>query len=170
MVVNKVGLFYGSSTGNCELAARKIQQLAEPAIIELHDIFYTPGCTLEKYTKVIFGISTWGVGDMQDDWEEFVRYLQKHSFANKTVALYGYGDQQIYPDSYVDAMGRLHELLSHQKANFVGHWPTEGYRFRQSKAHQDGYFVGLALDDDNQPELTDQRISKWVDSLNGFLK
>lgn len=165
---NTIGLFYGSSTGNCDLAARKIQQIVGLQKVNLHDIFYTPACTLDQYQKMIFGVSTWGIGNVQDDWAEFIPAIEKHDFTGKTVALYGYGDQLTYPGSFVDAIGHLHEILVRKNAQVTGYWPVNGYHFTQSKARQNGHFLGLALDDDNQPQLTDKRINDWIVSLNGF--
>jgi len=48
-------------------------------------------------------------------------------------------------------------------ARLIGTWPNEGYKFTASEALlSDNTFVGLALDEDNQDELTEQRIEKWV--------
>ncbi|MFN9675593.1 MAG: flavodoxin FldA, partial [Microcystis sp.] len=49
----------------------------------------------------------------------------------------------------------------------VGYWPTDGYDFNESKALKNGKFVGLALDEDNQSDLTEQRIKTWVAGLKG---
>ncbi|STT85120.1 flavodoxin 1 [Klebsiella pneumoniae] len=48
-------------------------------------------------------------------------------------------------------------------ATIVGHWPTAGYHFEASKGlADDDHFVGLAIDEDRQPELTNERVEKWV--------
>lgn len=49
----------------------------------------------------------------------------------------------------------------------VGQTPTDGYHFEASKAVEGGKFVGLVIDEDNQDDLTDERISKWVEQIKG---
>jgi flavodoxin I len=62
-------------------------------------------------------------------------------------------------------MGILEEKISEQGGTTVGYWSTEGYEFSESKAVRDGKFVGLALDEDNQSDLTEKRIKIWVTQL-----
>ena len=90
------------------------------------------------------------------------RYF-RGDFAGKTVALYGLGDQFGYGDFFLDAMGMLHDVIVKNGASIVGHWPTEGYEFDASKAKIPGedMFVGLALDEDQQAELTKARLDAW---------
>ncbi|GAL07526.1 flavodoxin 1 [Photobacterium aphoticum] len=102
---------------------------------------------------------------MQPDWDYFVPELEDADLNGKTVALFGLGDQVDYPDSFLDAMGDLAELIEKAGGQLVGAWSTEGYDFNDSRAVKDGQFVGLALDEDRQPELTDSRISTWLTQL-----
>ena len=90
--------------------------------------------------------------------------LKKIKFEDKKLALYGLGDQEVYADTFVDGMGKLYKHLP-KDVNIVGKWPIEAYRFHESEAVQDGVFVGLALDYDNEPKLTDQLLGYWVDKL-----
>jgi len=62
-------------------------------------------------------------------------------------------------------MGILEKKISELGDVTVGYWPIEGYEFEESKALRDGQFVGLALDEDNQSDLTDERIKTWVAQL-----
>ena len=50
---------------------------------------------------------------------------------------------------------------------FVGYWPTEGYEFTSPKpVIADGQlFVGLALDETNQYDLSDERIQSWCEQI-----
>ena len=43
----------------------------------------------------------------------------------------------------------------------IGAWPTDGYNFSESRGVRDGKFIGLALDEDNQGDLTESRIKTW---------
>lgn len=91
-------------------------------------------------------------------------------FSNKKVAVFGTGDPQSYPDSFVDAIGLIYEKLAEKGVNVVGFWPTEGYEYDASRAEKDGHFVGLVIDEDNQSDLTDERIAKWVEGLKATIQ
>lgn len=62
-------------------------------------------------------------------------------------------------------MGILEEKIIERGGTTVGYWSTDGYEFSDSKALRDGKFVGLAIDEDNQSDLTDKRIKAWVAQL-----
>ena len=62
-------------------------------------------------------------------------------------------------------MGILEEKISGLGSTTVGYWSRDGYDFTESKAVRDGKFVGLALDEDNQLNLTGERIKAWVEQL-----
>lgn len=53
-------------------------------------------------------------------------------------------------------MGILEKKVSELGGETVGYWSTDGYEFTDSKAVRDGKFAGLALDEDNQSELTNE--------------
>ena len=74
----------------------------------------------------------------------------------------GLGDADGYPDTFLDAMGIIHDRIKDKGATFVGAWPTDGYNFEASKGVVDGKFLGLAIDEDNQKDLTDKRVADWV--------
>jgi flavodoxin I len=159
-----IGVFYGSSTGNSEKVAEKIVRTfgVENAIsINVEDATEKD---LKKFKYLVFGTSTWGIGDMQDDWEEFILVVEKVGLKNKKVALFGLGDQEIYSDSFADGMAKVYRRIK-DIANIVGSWPVEGYVFDDSDALVDNKFVGLVLDEDNQSDLTDERVNGWVKIL-----
>ena len=82
--------------------------------------------------------------------------------------MFGLGDQEGYGEWYLDAMGMLHDELKKTGANLIGYWPNdESYEFEASKAlTEDGsQFVGLALDEDSQYELSDERIATWIEQV-----
>jgi flavodoxin I len=47
----------------------------------------------------------------------------------------------------------------------VGRTSTDGYTYDSSEAEDAGTFLGLALDEDNQPDQTQDRIANWVAAL-----
>jgi len=156
-------LFYASSTGNSEEIANKIaEELGE---IEVFDLSNTDIEKINDYEKVILGGSTWGDGELNDDWEEAWDSFKALKLADKTVALFGLGDQDGYPDEFCSALGIIYEQVTDNGANVIGFTSSEDYDFDDSKAQVDGKFVGLVIDEDNQDDLTDERIKNWAENI-----
>jgi flavodoxin I len=161
--VAHIGLFFGSDEGNTERIAYRIQQRFGTDNLDVQDIADVTQLDFAKYNKIILGIPTWDFGQIQSDWEEFWDDISAVDFTGKQVALYGLGDQFGYGDYFLDAMGMLHDVIIQNGAEIVGHWPTSGYEFEASKAEISGagLFVGLALDEDQQEDLTTERLNRW---------
>lgn len=159
-----IGLFYGSSTCYTQMVAEKIQALLGADLITLHNLRETPVQTMAEYDTLIFGISTWDFGEIQEDWLANWDAIDQVNLGGKQIALFGLGDQQGYGEWFLDAMGLLHDKLLLQGCQMVGYWPNEGYQFKASKALVDEgrYFVGLALDETSQYQLTDERLARWL--------
>ncbi len=169
MAHSSIALIYGTDTNNTEEVGQKIakqwEELGEE--VEIFNIKDIEPSLLEQYSTLILGIPTWDFGGIQSDWEEIGDILSELSLENTTIALYGLGDQFGYGDYFVDAIGWLYEKLLPTNATFIGQWPTEGYEFEASRAcvHDKTHFIGLAIDEDQQFDLTDQRIEQWVIQL-----
>ncbi|SBS32114.1 Flavodoxin-1 [Marinomonas spartinae] len=164
-----IALIYGTDTSNTEEVGIKIVQQWEElgedvAIYNIKDVDLS---IFEDYSTLILGIPTWDFGGIQSDWEVLGDTLSTLYLDDKTIALYGLGDQFGYADYFLDAMGWLYEKLKTTGATFIGQWPTEGYEFEASQACTEDkmHFVGLAIDEDQQFELTDQRVEQWVIQL-----
>jgi flavodoxin I len=166
--VAQIGLFFGSDEGNTEAVAYRIQQRLGEDVVDVYDVADVTQLEFARYQKIILGISTWDFGQIQSDWEEFWDDISEVPFAGKTVALFGLGDQFGYGDYFLDAMGMLHDVVIASGAKIVGHWPTDGYEFDASKAEipDAGKFVGLALDEDQQSELTADRLNRWCAQIH----
>ena len=161
--MSKIGLFYGTETGKTETAAEMIQsELGGDDVAELIDISDCEATDLKKYDCLIIGCPTWNMGDLQSDWEGIFDDLDSIDFSGKKVAYFGTGDQIGYADNFQDAMGMLEEKISGQGGKTIGYWPADGYEHNESKAVKDGKFVGLALDEDNESDLSEDRIKTWV--------
>ena len=160
--MTNIGIFFASDTGNTEKVAEKI---ATQLNLEAKDIAGCSNEVFDDYDLLILGTPTANYGEMQPDWDCFVPELEDADLSGKKVALFGLGDQVDYPDSFQDAMGDLAELVVEAGGELIGQWPTDGYEFNDSRAIKDDQFIGLALDEDRQPELTDDRIATWLASL-----
>jgi flavodoxin I len=157
-------IFYGSSTGNTESVAKEIAK--NLGIQEVFDIAKEGAAKIEQHEKLILGTSTWGSGDLQDDWDDEWATFKEIDFKGKTVALFGLGDQECYGDNYLDAMGSIYEVVVKNGGIVVGEWSSEGYIHDASAAEiEEGYFVGLALDEDNESELSASRIEQWCSQI-----
>lgn len=163
----KIGLFYGSTTCYTEIAAEKIQATLGDDLVELHNIKDVPLSDCLNYNFIILGISTWDYGELQEDWESIWLDINALNLNGKIIALYGMGDQIGYTDWFQDALGMLHEQVIAQGAQLIGYWPNQGYEFTASKAltTDKEYFVGLSLDEDNQYELSEDRINQWCEQI-----
>ncbi|MDE5072723.1 MAG: flavodoxin FldA [Trichodesmium sp. St16_bin4-tuft] len=165
--MSKIGLFFGTTTGKTEEAAEKIkEEFGGDEVVTIHDISEASPKDFDGYQNVIIGCPTWDIGELQSDWSGFYsEELDNVKFTGKKVAYFGTGDQIGYADNFQDAMGILEEKITGLGGTTIGSWSTEGYDHEDSKAVKDGKFVGLALDDDNQSDLTDGRIKEWVKQL-----
>ena len=163
----KIGLFYGSTTCYTEIAAEKIQASIGTELVHLHNIKDTPLAECLDYDFIIFGISTWDYGQLQEDWESVWLDINELDLEGKVVALYGMGDQIGYTDWFQDALGMLHEQVIAQNAQLIGYWSVDGYEFAESKAltSDKSQFVGLSLDEDNQYDLSEDRINQWCEQI-----
>lgn len=164
--MKKIGIFYGSDTGNTEKIAKLIQKKIGKHICEIFDISNESISAVKLFDILIFGIPTWYYGELQCDWEDVLPNLKKIDLQKKTVALFGCGDQEDYTEYFCDAIGLLYNILKKKNMKFIGQWPIKNYYFESSKAQKNKtHFYGLTIDEDRQPELTTARIQKWVESL-----
>ncbi len=166
--MKKTIIIYGSTTGNAASAAQTIaEKLGNGATVK--EAGAASKSDLTDFDNIILGSSTWGDGELQDDWFGFLPTIKEVGLSGKTVAVFGVGDQFSYSDTYVNAMGELYDAATAAGANVIGSTSTDGYSFNESTAVRDGKFVGLALDYDNQGVLSDDRIAAWVAQISPSL-
>lgn len=157
--MNTTIVIYGSSTGTCEAIAEKIASKLGCKAINVQDL---SADIVAAHQNLILGTSTWGAGELQDDWQDGLTTLRDADLSGKTIALFGCGDCATYADTFVGGMGELYHGIKGSGAHFVGSVATDGYTFDDSEAVVDGQFVGLPLDDVNEDDKTDGRIEAWV--------
>ena len=167
--MKKTGIFYGSTTGTTESVARLIADKLGVAPADVHEVSKVDVALVESYDALILGTSTWGDGELQDDWYDGLKVLQGAHLSGKVVALFGCGDSESYSDTFCDAMGLLYEGLKDSGCTFVGAVDDSDYTYSASVAAADGKFVGLALDDVNESDRTDDRVSVWAAQLQAEL-
>lgn len=163
--MNKTCIIYGSSTGTCEELASRI---AGKLGVDSSDVLEAASISSEQldgYQNLILGTSTWGAGELQDDWYDGVAVIKKSDLSGKTVAIFGCGDSEGYSDTFCGGMAELYNAAKEAGANVIGSVSTDGYTFDDSEAVVDGKFVGLALDEVNEDNKTDERIDAWVGEI-----
>lgn len=170
----RVGIFFGSTTGKTRKVAKMIKKKFDDEVMAKPiNVNRVEPDEFASYDFLILGTPTMGEGQLpglsadceEESWEEFLPKIEDMDFNGKTVAIYGLGDQVGYPDEFLDAMMELHDFFSERGAKLVGAWPTEGYEFEHSEAIVDDKFVGLALDLDNQTNLTEDRLTTWLSQI-----
>ncbi len=165
-VMAKVGLFYGTDTGNTERVAKQLKTLIESSVgadeVDVKEIYKKKAADMQAYNFLVLGMPTWYDGELQGDWEEFIPEMKQIDFKGKKVAFFGLGDQYGYASYFCDALGLFAEIVEQNGGELVGLWSAVGYEHDFSKAQRGDKFVGLCLDVDNQDELTESRIQQWV--------
>lgn len=164
--MSKIGIFYGSTTGNTEEVANELMALfADKGEVEVVDISQCDASSFTDCDLVLLGTSTWGAGELQDDWQTFIDSTDGVELNGKKVALFGLGDQFGYPDNFVDGMKYIHDFAKSCGGEMVGNWPIDGYEYDESLAEAEGEFIGLVIDNDNQSNMTDARVAEWVEQV-----
>ncbi len=162
----KIGVFYGSSTGVTEEIAGKIAEALGVGAADVHAVSDATAEMVNGYDALVLGSSTWGCGDMQDDWYDGIKAFKSADLKGKKIAIFGVGDSSSYSDTFCDAIGLIYKDLKDSGATFVGAVSTDGYTFDSSISVEGDHFVGLALDETNESDKTDSRIAAWVGSLS----
>lgn len=161
--MNATIVIYGSSTGTCEAIAEKIASKLGCEAMNVQDLTTE---IVDANQNLILGTSTWGAGELQDDWYDGLNILRNTDLNGKTIALFGCGDCESYGDTFVGGIGELYNGIKASGANFIGSVETYGYTFDDSEAVIDGKFIGLPLDDINEDDKTDARIDAWIAQIS----
>jgi len=161
----RIKLIYGSDTGNTELVTEDILKLLNNIEVTTVDNLTPEDWDHDKF---ILGIPTWYDGELQSDWEDYFEEFKTIDFTNKTVAIFGLGDQLGYEEWFCDGVGILAEVVLKNGGRVIGYTDKdESYDFETTPKSiiKDDVFYGLCIDEDNQGELTQERLSKWVEQI-----
>ena len=158
------GIFFGSTMGTTEAVAQDIARQLGVADADVHNVADASADQTQKYDLLVLGSSTWGAGELQDDWYGFLDKLKAQDLSGRKVALFGCGDSGSYPDTFCDAIGLIYDGLRQSGCSFVGAYVPEGYARMASLVCRDGKFVGLAIDE-SAPDKTDERVAAWCGQI-----
>lgn len=164
--MKKTIVVYGSSTGTCEGIANEIASKLGTEAISASKL---SADIVAENENLILGTSTWGSGEIQDDWYDGLKALKGSNLNGKTVAIFGCGDSSSYSDTFCGGMAEIYNTAKAGGANIVGAVDASDYTFDDSEAVIEGQFVGLALDNDNEEYKTAERIDKWIAAISPVL-
>ena len=142
--MDKVHVIYGSTTGMTEAVAAKIANSLGAQVFNVN----AADAAAFDAELLVLGSSTWGIGDLQDDWAAKLDEV-KGNFAGKKVAVFGLGDSQGFADSFCVAAETIANAAKDAGATLVGDV--------------------LKLDDTNEADQTDSKIAAWVETLKAAL-
>ncbi len=168
--MRKTAIIYSFNTVKTEKIAKLIFDTFADETIELVNAEEIDRDTFLAFNNLILGVPTWFDGELPNYWDEFVPELEDLDLNDKTIALYGLGDQKRYSENFVDGIGILGKLLESKGAKLIGFTSTEGYNFEGSAALRDKQFIGLAIDFENQASKNKERVSNWVEKLKKEFK
>merc|ERR1712173_136059 len=158
-----VGLLYASQTGNTETVAGYI---AEAAGVEAEDVGDYGAEDLADFDGLLVGCPTWNTGADEyrsgTAWDDLLDDIKGVDLSGKSVAVFGCGDSQGYGDNFCDGIEELHETFAAAGAKMVGYVDAGGYQHAESKSVKNGKFLGLPLDQDNEDDMTEDRVDAWI--------
>jgi flavodoxin I len=164
--MEKIALIYSFNTRNTTNVAKEIAKTFGSSVsvdeLNAEDI---DGQKFSSYNNLILGVPTWFDGELPNYWDEFVPDLETLDLKGRKIAIFGLGDQISYPENFVDGLGLMADICRNLGATIVGFTDASGYTFESSESYKDGRFCGLAIDFENQSELSSKRIVDWVSQL-----
>lgn len=168
--MDNIAILYGPTGGNTEKAARLVAKAFGEGNTVLIPVREVQESDIMKYSRIVFGgptvgTHTWSDPNQKNDWDFFLTKLYKMNLKGKSCAVFGLGDQVSYSFKFVDDIGAIADRVIESGGKLVGLVEPDGYTFDESNAFRDGKFLGLPLDEDNEPELTEKRIRDWVNQL-----
>ncbi len=163
--MKKVALIYSFNSTKTAKIAEKIMKEWDDDGIEPVNAETLDENTFLSYENMILGVPTWFDGELPNYWDEFGPALEDMDMKGKNIAIFGLGDQVNYPENFLDAVGIMADLLESRGAWLVGFTSVESYNFEHSQAQRGNLLAGLAIDFENQHQLTNARVVDWVNSL-----
>ena len=169
--MSKTVLFFSPEGGNVNSVANKLGELIGSDKVDIIPVKEVEKGDLYKYSKIILigstvGTDHWDNEIIVDEWPEFFTKIKEISFEDKKVAIVGLGNCVLYPEHFADGMAVLYERIIQQYGEILGFVDAKDYDFTDSEAvNDDGIFCGLPIDEDNEEELTTERLEKWISIL-----
>lgn len=169
--MNKTAIFFSPEGGSVNSVAVKLGEMIGNDKVEIIPVREAEIEDVEKHNQMIFigstvGADHWNNETVANEWPGLFAMIESLSLEDKKVAIVGLGNSVLYPEHFADGMAYLYKVLAEKDANIFGFVDAEDYTFEDSEALNDeGFFCGLALDEDNEDDLTPERLEKWLEKL-----
>ena len=160
-----IGIFYGSTTGCTEQAANTIARILGVDGTHIYNVGETSAKEVENFDTILLGSSTWGCGDLQDDWYDFLDVLSAIDLTGKKVGIFGCGDSESYSDTFCGAIAQIYDGLQNTGCTFIGVYEPIDYNVTDSDVCRNGKFVGLAIDESDASNKNQARIENWCELI-----
>ena len=138
--MDKAHVIFGSTTGMTEAVANKIAEALGGTAVNVN----AADAQAFDAELLVLGTSTWGVGDLQDDWAAQLDSV-KANFAGKKVAVFGLGDSLGFADTFCVAAETIAAAARDAGATLVGEV--------------------LKIDDTNEADQTDGKVAAWIETI-----
>lgn len=166
LLVMKIGIFFALVTGTTEDVADMIKAALGSEADDPKSIADFPAKSLLDYDALIVGAPTWNTGADEErsgtEWDEYLyNELQYVDLAGKCVGVFGCGDGVGYGANFCDAIEEMHDMFEKVGGKMVGYVSPEGYEFDESKSVRGDKFLRLAIDNVNNDDVTEERVTAW---------
>lgn len=112
----KTLIIYGSTTGTTEAVAHKLGDLISNS--QVKSVSQVTKDEVIEADRVLLGSSTWGYGDLQDDFENYIQAIDEN-YKDKQVAVFGCGDSIGFSDVFCQAVDTITERLQSVGAHII---------------------------------------------------
>lgn len=115
----KISIIYGSTTGNTERVAEILKENLADHDVSVSNVTDCDNSCIADADLVLFGSSTWGYGDLQDDFAEYIETLDAGVLSGKNVAVFGCGDEEGFGEVFCNAIETIKEKAEECGATIV---------------------------------------------------
>ena len=169
--MSKTALIFSPEGGNVHSVTNKLGELIGNDKVNILPVGKVEKADVDKYDQIIFlgstvGADHWSNETIVDEWPDFFAKIDENGLEGKKVAIVGLGNSLLYPEHFADGMAHMYDDLTKKNAKIYGSVSKKGYDFTDSEAlNDDGLFCGLPIDEDNEDELTTERLENWLSIL-----
>lgn len=161
--MKKIGLFYGTTGGRTTGVVDEFDFNLRDEV-EIFDV--ANGIEkIKEFENLILVTPSYGFGELEAHWEAVIEDFKKVDLSGKTLALVGLGSQTTFGESFVGALEILYKIIIKNGGKIIGLTSTDGYHFEECEAIVEGKFMGLVLDEENQDDMTPDRIYDWLEVI-----
>lgn len=156
-----IGIFYATLTKTTKGIVDEIEFFLKKDDFKTFNV-KTAVKEIADFENLILVTPTYGVGEAHAAWMNNLKKLEEIDFTGKIVGLVGLGNQFAFGESFCGGIRHLYNIVIKNGGKVVGFTSTDGYHYEDTTIVENGRFIGLALDEENQASLTPKRIENWI--------